>query len=232
MQTPQRGRSGGAGAASQALPIRPTRLVLGKAHERSTLPAERGGRKEFRLALILTTPPTAEPVSLAEAKAHLRLSHNDDDTYLASLTMAARRMIESRLSLAIMPQAWALFADRWPDDGIVQLPLHPVTSIESVAVFGDDDSAATIDPAHFYLDAASRPARLVLRHGRFFNPPGRKANGIRISFEAGYEVAPAELKQALLITIADWFSRRGDDDGGTLPPAALELMQPFRLARL
>ena len=184
------------------------------------------------MALILTTPPVAEPVSLSEAKAHLRITHSDDDTYIASLITTARRMMESRLSLALMPQAWALFADCWPDDGIFNLPLHPVTSIESIAVFSDDDTASTIDPSHFYLDTASRPARLVLRHGRFFGPPGRKANGIRISFEAGFAEVPAELKQALLITIADWFAKRGDDDGGTLPPAALELMQPFKLARL
>lgn len=184
------------------------------------------------MALILSTPPEAEPVLLAEAKAHLRLTHTDDDAYVASLITTARRMIESRLSLAIMPQAWSLFADRWPEDGIVELLLHPVTSIESIAVFSEDDTASTIDPSHFYLDTVSRPARLVLRQGRFFNPPGRKANGIRISFEAGYAEVPAELKQALLITIADWFSKRGDDDGGTLPPSALELMQPFRLARL
>jgi uncharacterized phiE125 gp8 family phage protein len=184
------------------------------------------------VALILSTPPSAEPVSLSEAKAHLRLTHSDDDTYVASLITTARRMIESRLSLALMPQAWVLFADRWPDDGIFQLPLHPVTSIESIAVFSDDDAASTIDPSHFYLDTVSRPARLALRLGRFFSPPGRKTNGIRIGFEAGYGDVPIELKQAILITIADWFSKRGDDDGSTLPPAALELMQPFRLARL
>lgn len=184
------------------------------------------------MALILTTPPTAEPVSLAEAKAHLRLTQSDDDTYIASLITTARRMIESRLSLAIMPQTWALFADGWPDDGTFHLPLHPVTSVEDIAVFGDDDVAATLEPSHFYLDTASRPARLVLRQGRIFNPPGRRANGIRISFVAGYDSVPAELKQAMLIAIADWFARRGDDSGGNLPPGAIELMQPFRLARL
>jgi uncharacterized phiE125 gp8 family phage protein len=184
------------------------------------------------MALILTTPPTAEPVSLVEAKAHLRLTHTDDDIYVASLITTARRMIESRLSLALMAQSWAMFADGWPDDGVIALPLHPVASIESISVFGDDDTPASIDPSHFYLDTASRPARLVLRHGRFFNPPGRKANGIRISFEAGYVDVPAELKQALLITIADWYGKRGDETAGPLPPAALELMQPFRLARL
>ena len=184
------------------------------------------------MALILITPPEAEPVSLSEAKTHLRITHTDDDSYVAGLITTARRMIESRLSLALMPQAWALFADGWPEDGIITLPLHPVTSIESISMFADDDTASTIDAAHFYLDIASRPARLVLRRGRFFNPPGRKANGIRISFEAGFAEVPGELKQALLITIADWHSKRGDDEGGTLPAAALELMQPFRLARL
>ncbi len=185
------------------------------------------------MALILITPPTGEPISLADAKAHLRLTINDDDTYISTLMIAARRAVESRYGINIMQQSWSLFADAWPVDGIFHLPLWPVLSVESLTSFADDDTGSLIDPAHYYLDQATRPPRLALRVGRIFAPPGRKINGLKLNFTSGFAVLiPQEIKQSLLTIVADWYQHRGDEQGGTLPPAALELLSAYRNVRL
>lgn len=184
------------------------------------------------MPLLLITPPASEPVSLAEAKAHLRLQISDDDATITSLIAAARRMIEKRHGLALLPQDWAMFADAWPEDGIFQIPLWPVSAVESLISFGEDDTASTIDPAHYVLDTASRPARVALRQGRDFTPPGRRINGLKLSFTAGFDDVPAEIRQALLITVADWYQNRGDEQGGALPVAALEALAAYRNTRL
>jgi len=184
------------------------------------------------MPLLLITPPASEPVSLAEAKAHLRLTISDDDAYVSSLIGAARRALEARHGLALMPQHWALFADRWPEDGIFQIPLWPVSEVESLVSFSEDDTASTIDAAHYMLDAASRPARVALRTGRTFAPPGRRINGLKLSFVAGFDTVPAEIKQAILICAADWYQNRGDEQGGAIPAAALEALSAYRNTRL
>ncbi|MEO9169328.1 MAG: phage head-tail connector protein [Aestuariivirga sp.] len=188
------------------------------------------------MALLLTTPPTAEPLALADTKAHLRLTITDDDAYISSLIIAARRAIESRYTMALMPQTWAQFLDCWPQDGLFHIPLWPVQSVLSLTVFADDDTSVTIDPSNYYMDLATRPSRLALRQGRVFAPPGRNINGLKISFIAGFgadaTAVPSEIKEGLMATIADWYQNRGDVAGGTLPATATEALAAYKNVRL
>ena len=188
------------------------------------------------MPLLLTTPPTAEPIVLADVKSHLRLYIPDDDAYITALITAARRAIESRYGLCLMRQSWALFADAWPEDGTFDIPLWPVQSIDGLTSYADDDTPTTIDPASYYFDAASRPSRVALRRGRIFAQPARIINGLKLSFTVGFGVdatfVPQEIKQALMATIADWYQNRGDATGGTLPGTALEAMAAYRNVRL
>jgi uncharacterized phiE125 gp8 family phage protein len=188
------------------------------------------------MSQILTTPPAVEPLSLAETKSHLRLTHADDDAYVSTLMISARRLVEAQYGICLLQQSWSIFRDQWPSDGIFTTPLFPVISVVDLKVYGDDDVAATIDPAHYYLDATSRPARIALRRGRAFPSPGRRTNGIELKLTTGFgttaAAVPQFIKQALLIIIADWFGNRGDGAGATIPISALELLAPYKNLRL
>ena len=188
------------------------------------------------MALLLTTPPTAEPIVLADVKAHLRLAITDDDVYITSLITAARRAIESRYGLCLMKQSWALFAEAWPDRRIFNLPLWPVQSVDGLTSYADDDTPTVIDPTSYFLDVALRPTRVALRLGRIFPQPARAINGLKLAFTGGFgpdaTFVPQEIKQALMATIADWYQNRGDASGGTLPATALEALAAYRNARI
>ena len=188
------------------------------------------------MPLILTTPPSAEPLSLADAKAQLRIYHTDDDTFISTLITTARRLIEQRYDLCLLQQNWSMFFDAWPDDGIFKVPLAPLFGVTDIKTYSDDDVAVTIDPAHYYMDLASMPARVVLRRGRVFPPPGRKINGIEVKIVTGFgataNAVPAEIKQALLMAISDWYANRGDQANGRLPIGAVQLLKSYRNVRL
>lgn len=184
---------------------------------------------------ILTTPPALEPVSLSEAKAHLRVGHGDEDDLIGKLIVAARRHLEQQTGLAFITQGWSCFRDSWPDENAVMLPVAPVQAISDVKVYGEDDNASTIDPAHYFLDNVSRPPRLMLRGSRIWPAPGRSGNGIEIRVTAGFGSAasdvPQPLREAMLLLVAHWYAHRGD--GEARGPLGLEaLIDAFREKRL
>ena len=144
--------------------------------------------------------------------------------------------MEARTGLFLIAQDWIFYRDGWPEGGTIEIPLAPVRAVEELMVFGEDDQKAVIDPAHYVVDGASRPARLLLRGSRVWQRPGRALNGIGVRVEAGFGTAgssvPQPLRQAILLLVAHGYAHRGDEDGGTLPAGLEALLQPFRAVRL
>lgn len=62
----------------------------------------------------LITAPTEEPVSLIEAKAHLRVDIGDDDALISAMNVAARQEAEAACRRAFVTQQWKLMLDRFP----------------------------------------------------------------------------------------------------------------------
>ena len=181
---------------------------------------------------IQTTPPATEPVTLTEAKAHLRVTHGDDDTYIGTLIKTARGCVEAQTGLGLVAQGWSVFRDDWPDNGMIELPLAPVLDIADIKVHGDDDTFAIIDPAHYCEDKVSRPARIILRGSRSWVRPGRVASGIEILLTIGFVAVPEPLREAVLQLVGHWYATRGDDAADEKPLNVTQLIRPYRELRV
>ncbi len=189
------------------------------------------------MTLYRTVDPAGEPVTLAEAKAHLRVAHDSEDALISGLVRAARTEVEVQTGMALIDQSWRLALDAWPRDGTVRLRRHPVKEILSVTVYGAEGEAAAVDPQGYEADLASRPARL---HFTTPPPPERRLNGIEIDFVAGFGEAGTEvpdlLKRAVLMLVAHWFEFRGSygaaDQPVSFPPGFDRLISIYRTGRL
>lgn len=197
------------------------------------------------MALVLTSGPPVEPVTLAEAKAHLRLDTTSEDALVSSLIITSRLHIEAALGLALITQAWSCFIDAWPPagpgevPGAVPLPLRPVQSIAAVRLYGADESVETLPADSYFLDGAGSPPRLVRQAATSWPVPRRPANGIEIALVAGCGDAaadvPAPIRQAILLLVAHWYEHREPVEIGAqipVPQMVTELLQPYRLVRL
>jgi len=192
------------------------------------------------MPLILTAGPAVEPVTLAEAKAQLRVDGSAEDTLIASLIATSRLHVEAAAGLALITQAWSWYLDAWPPGRAVALPLHPLLSIAAVRLYDEAGAVTTLEPGGYLLDGAGPHPRLVRLGAPAWPRPGRLGNGIEIAFTAGYGPAaadvPAPLRQAILLLVAHWYEHRTPLAEATaatpLPDMVAGLLAPYRAMRL
>lgn len=178
--------------------------------------------------------PAGEPVSLAEAKAHLRVDLADDDAMITRLIAAAREWVEAQTGRALMTQTWRVTQDAWPEGAALSLVRPPVQAVTSVRTIGAAGVATIWAGSNYALSFGAEPQRLV-RLVDAWPSPGRSQAGIEIDLTCGYGSAatdvPAPLRQAVLMKVARMYEARGDDPGET-PDEAAALLAPFRTVRL
>lgn len=192
------------------------------------------------MSLVMTSGPAIEPITLAEAKAHLRIDHALEDALIQSLIITSRLHIEAALGLALINQGWTLFADRWPKTQRINLPLRPVQSIVSVHHWRTDGTSVAVPLTNFYLDGNGLPARLAWQGVSPPLDPERNVNGIEIAFVAGFGLAPIDVPQpirhALLLLVAHWYENREPIDIGSsvsaVPAMVSDLLVPYRRRRV
>ena len=114
------------------------------------------------MTAALITGPAVEPVSLADAKAHLRVDSTDEDALLTAAIVSARVHVESATRRALIEQAWRIYLDAWPRKRIVRVPVAPLISVDAVTVYDSAGDPQVVDPEDYEADVVSAPARLVL----------------------------------------------------------------------
>jgi hypothetical protein len=70
------------------------------------------------MPLVLVTPPTVEPITIIQAKAHLRVEIPDDDALILDLVTAVRQYGEGICRRAFCTQSWKIVLDTWPSPGM------------------------------------------------------------------------------------------------------------------
>lgn len=174
--------------------------------------------------LTVVTPPAEEPVSVATAKAHLRVDTTADDALIGIYVTAARELGEGLARRAFVTQSLRLVLDKFPASLILKLPRPPLQSVEEITYLDDDGvEHAWTD---FTVDARSEPGRII-----FHSLPSDsllESGAVAIEFTAGYGDAadvPGVFTQAILQTVANWYEFR---EMGDAPASAKKMFMSDR----
>ena len=187
----------------------------------------------------LVTPPAAEPLSLAEAKAHLRLEVSEDDVQVAALIKAARQWAEGYLWRRIVTQTWELLLDGFPARGNFELPeghlsgLIPVSFVKYLPVSGPLQTLAT---SAYLVDSASVPGRILLPFGGVWPTTLCQWDSVQAQYTVGWAVSdvPEDVKHGLLLVVSQLYEHRTPEVTGAIVSqvrfAVEALLAPHRLA--
>lgn len=183
------------------------------------------------MSLILTAPPASEPVTLADAKAHLKVDVDDDDGLITRLIVSARRAAEQYTGRVFVTQSWRHTVDAWPARRALALPKPPLIGVTSVTTYDRAGTGTVLSPSTYIVDADEQPACIILKETTALPSPLREAGGIAVAFDAGYgspSDVPDALKTAILSLCAHLYASRGD---GEAPPPwqALAMLAPYRV---
>lgn len=167
------------------------------------------------MSLYLVTAPTAEPVSVAEAKLHVRQDDADDDELIRSLIVAAREYTENFTRRALMTQTWDLKLDTFPYCDEIWLPKAPAVSVTSITYVDNDGVTQTWSTSAYTTDFPTGPharqGRIVRAYQQTYPQTRMVVNAVAVRFVCGYGAAaavPAGIKQAMKLLIGHWYENR------------------------
>lgn len=184
-------------------------------------------------ALRLVVPPATEPVTLEEAKPHLRVDGTEEDSLISALIVAARQKAEEYTRRAFITQTWELALDS--ACGVLYLPRPPVQAVEAVTLDGEG-----VAPENYALVG---PEALHVKVPLYAVNPG----GVVIRYKTGYGDAasdvPQAIRQAILMLVAHMYEAREGQApqveyevqaraGADIPPTVAALLRPYRVMQL
>lgn len=161
------------------------------------------------MGTVVTTAPTVEPVTLAEAKLHCRVDVSDDDALITRLISAARSMAEQKTERSVSEQTLTLYLDAFPP-GAIQLIRGPVTAINSVQYYDQAGLLTTLSAADYSLDNKQHTAWVLPAYGVTWPSTYDVGNAVRVEYAAGWAPAdvPADLKAWILAAVASMYAQR------------------------
>jgi len=165
------------------------------------------------MGLSLITAPASEPITLVEAKAHLRVDISDDDTLINSAITGARQWAEGITRRGFVAQTWDYTLAAFPAWEIA-LPLQPVSSVSYVhyvteaGVTTSFASSASPEVPKWTLTTDGPRAMVFPNYNLEWPATRNHGNAITIRFVVGYTTMPEDIKKALLLLVAHQYEMR------------------------
>ena len=192
----------------------------------------------------LVTGPTIEPVTLAMAKAHLRIDASDLDASLATEIIAAREFVEGQTRRTLAPATWDFTWDwEWPKSGCyhrIDLPTSPLISVTSISYVDTNGATQTLAADQYQVVGSGDDSlpRIVPAYDVTWPDVRWQPEAVTVRARCGYEFGspavisiPQALRYAILLQL-EILHDRDVQAKSALEDARDSLMSPYRVVRL
>jgi len=166
-------------------------------------------------SLTTLKQPAVEPVSLADAKTHLRVDTDGDDSYISALIVAAREWVEAYCDETLVHTQYLMRLDSFPFE--IELPRPPMstsgtTTAVSVTYTLENQTTATLSTSEYRVDRAGKPGVLRTNYNGSWPSHLLDYNAVTVTWWGGRDAdgssVPQRIKNAILWLVGFWYERR------------------------
>ena len=154
----------------------------------------------------VTAPPTAEPISVDDAKRQCRIliEETEFNAELERLCKAARDHIEAYCGMRFAEWPIMLECDGFAD--FAAFPEAPLKSISTIVYFDEDGGEQILGDGVYEVGGSRFEPAIILKDGPSW-PKTAKGSRLVVSAVLGGDV-PESVAHAMLIFVADSFNQR------------------------
>lgn len=178
---------------------------------------------------VLTSAPSGNPVTLTEAKLHLRVDHSTDDDLITALIGAATANLDGWygiLGRCLLTQTWRSDFPEFPAGDELRLPLSPVQSV-IVSYYDADAGLQTFSSTKYRLIEDHAGPVISLNDNESWPDTDIRPAAVSVAAVCGYgaaAVVPDPIKTAIKVMVAAMYETRA----AVTPPYPAHLLENYR----
>lgn len=160
----------------------------------------------------VVTAATIYPISLSEAKDHLRLSTDHDDLRVRGLIKVATEVLENTTGRSFINRTLRHIKPCFNDTReVIYLPRPPLVSITTLDYFDIDGASQTVASGNYQVYVSNEVQGFVKPEPGFSWPATElnRHNAVTIDYVAGYGTertdVPESARQWMLMLIRHWY---------------------------
>ena len=161
-------------------------------------------------SLKVNTLATNPLFTTAEAKDFLKVDTTADDTLIDNLIKAATQSCEEYTNQYFLDTLVTQYSDNWLE--VYRLYKSPVSTLTHKKYYDSTDTLQTLTASNYILDNVSKPARIGLAVDGKLPTLADRINAVEVKYTVGYGEnstdVPDGIKQAVLLTIGNWYENR------------------------
>lgn len=156
------------------------------------------------------TAPSVEPISLAQAKAWLRVDDDitDQDAVITMLIKSMREYAENLTGRTFVQRTLELTLPHFPH--VIELPNPPLISVTHIKYYDTDGALQTLDSSVYEVDSYREPGLVRPAYLQSWESTRYVFNAVQVRYEAGYAPtgSPTDYRENMPASLQIWMQAR------------------------